>query len=65
VLADALSLLLEGARVSRQSSGPAGPCARFAAIGEAMIVSFSRADGDVPPRVPKRSVRGARPRRRV
>jgi AcrR family transcriptional regulator len=65
VLADALSLLLEGARVSRQSSGAAGPCARFAAIGEAMIMSFSRADVDVPPRIPKRSVRAARPRRRV
>jgi AcrR family transcriptional regulator len=46
VLADALSLLLEGARISRQSSGAAGPCARFAAIGEALIMSFSRA-GDL------------------
>jgi AcrR family transcriptional regulator len=43
LLADALSLLLEGARVSRQSAGVEGPCARFIKIGEAVIAAF--ADG--------------------
>jgi len=43
LLADALSLLIEGARVSRQSAGVEGPCARFIKIGEAVIAAF--ADG--------------------
>ena len=42
LLADALSLLLEGARVSRQSVGPEGPSARFVRVGEAVITSFAR-----------------------
>jgi AcrR family transcriptional regulator len=42
LLADTLSLLLEGARVSRQSVGVEGPCARFIAIGEAVIAAFAR-----------------------
>jgi AcrR family transcriptional regulator len=42
LLADTLSLLLEGARVSRQSAGVEGPCARFIAIGEAVIAAFAR-----------------------
>ena len=42
LLADTLSLLLEGARVSRQSAGVEGPCAQFIASGEAVIASFSR-----------------------
>src|SRR5260370_28011115 len=41
LLADTLSLLLEGARVSRQSAGVEGPCARFIAIGEAVIAAFA------------------------
>jgi AcrR family transcriptional regulator len=41
LLADTLSLLLEGARVSRQSAGVEGPCARFVTIGEAVIEAFS------------------------
>lgn len=41
LLADTLSLLLEGARVSRQSVGVEGPCARFIAIGEAVITAFA------------------------
>jgi AcrR family transcriptional regulator len=41
LLADALSLLLEGARVNRQSAGVEGPCARFIAIGEAVIAAFA------------------------
>lgn len=41
LLADTLSLLLEGARVSRQSVGLEGPCAKFVAIGEAVIEAFS------------------------
>ncbi|HTK14045.1 MAG TPA: TetR/AcrR family transcriptional regulator [Xanthobacteraceae bacterium] len=41
LLADTLSLLLEGARVSRQSVGAKGPCARFVAIGEAVVSAFA------------------------
>ncbi|PSC05363.1 TetR family transcriptional regulator [Alsobacter soli] len=37
MLADTLSLLVEGARVSRQSVGPEGPCARFQRVAEAAI----------------------------
>lgn len=40
LLADALSLLLEGARVSRQSVGAEGPSARFVRMSNAMIVAF-------------------------
>jgi AcrR family transcriptional regulator len=40
LLADALSLLLEGARVSRQSVGAEGPSARFMRLSEAVIESF-------------------------
>jgi AcrR family transcriptional regulator len=40
VLADALTLLLEGARVSRQSAGSKGPSAKFAATAEAVIATF-------------------------
>jgi AcrR family transcriptional regulator len=38
-LADSLWLLLEGARVSRQSVGPDGPSSRFVAIAEAVIAA--------------------------
>jgi len=41
LLADTLSLLLEGARVSRQSVGIEGPSAHFIAIGEAVIAAFA------------------------
>ena len=41
LLADTLSLLLEGARVSRQSVGIEGPAAHFIAIGEAVIAAFA------------------------
>jgi AcrR family transcriptional regulator len=41
LLADTLTLLLEGARVSRQSAGVEGPAARFIAIGEAVIAAFA------------------------
>jgi hypothetical protein len=44
LLADTLSLLLEGARVSRQSVGPEGPCAGFVRSAEAVIASFMHAD---------------------
>ena len=43
LLADSLSLLLEGARVSRQSVGTAGPSSRFVAMAEAMIEAFGKA----------------------
>lgn len=39
-LADTLSLLLEGARVSRQSVGVEGPSAKFVRMCEAVIASF-------------------------
>jgi AcrR family transcriptional regulator len=42
-LADSLSLLLEGARVSRQSVGPDGPCARFVKAADALIASLTDA----------------------
>jgi AcrR family transcriptional regulator len=41
LLADTLSLLVEGARVNRQSVGVEGSCARLVAIGEAVISSFA------------------------
>ena len=41
LLADTLWLLLEGARVTRQSVGAEGPCARFITIGEAVIEAFA------------------------
>lgn len=40
LLADTLSLLIEGARVSRQSVGPDGPSAQFVQMAEAIITSF-------------------------
>jgi|SRR5258706_6005441 AcrR family transcriptional regulator len=42
LLADTLSLLLEGARVSRQSVGPDGPSARFVTMSEAIIKNLTR-----------------------
>ena len=44
LLADTLSLLLEGARVSRQSVGADGPSAQFTEMAEALVASFV-ADG--------------------
>src|SRR4029079_13269525 len=41
LLADTLSLLLEGARVSRQSAGLKGPSARYVAIGDAVVAAFA------------------------
>lgn len=40
LLADTLSLLIEGARANWQSVGPDGPGARFVAISEAVIETF-------------------------
>jgi AcrR family transcriptional regulator len=40
VLADTLTLLLEGARVSRQSAGSKGPSAKFTTTAEAVIATF-------------------------
>ncbi len=42
-------LLLEGARVSRQSVGAEGPCARFITSAEAVIASFLHKSGDGKP----------------
>ena len=44
LLADTLSLLLEGARVSRQSVGVEGPSAKFVRMCEAVIASFQNPD---------------------
>ena len=41
LMADSLILLLEGARVSRQSAGADGPCARFTRAADAMINAFA------------------------
>jgi AcrR family transcriptional regulator len=41
LLADTLSLLFEGARVSRQSVGAEGPSTKFVQMGEAVIASFA------------------------
>ncbi|MDX7950221.1 TetR/AcrR family transcriptional regulator [Lichenihabitans sp. Uapishka_5] len=43
LLADTLSLMLEGARVSRQSVGVEGPSARFLRMSEAVIAAFKGA----------------------
>src|SRR3981189_2722707 len=40
VLADTLTLLLEGARVSRQAAGSKGPSAKFMSTAEAVIETF-------------------------
>jgi AcrR family transcriptional regulator len=40
VLADTLTLLIEGARVSRQAAGSKGPSAIFTATAEAVIATF-------------------------
>ena len=45
LLADTLVLLLEGARVSRQSVGAEGPSAHFLTSAEAVIASFLHGSG--------------------
>ncbi len=45
LLADTLCLLLEGARVSRQTVGAEGPCAHLIASIDAVIASFQRGEG--------------------
>ena len=57
LLADTLSLLLEGARVSRQSVGVEGPSAHFIAIGEAVIAAFA-GEGRLRKRSPHRPGEG-------
>lgn len=42
LLADTLYLLLEGARVSRQSVGAEGPSAKFIRMSEAVIAAFAQ-----------------------
>jgi AcrR family transcriptional regulator len=61
LLADTLSLLIEGARVNRQIAGVEGPCARFIAIGEAVIAAFAdRTKGRKHSRSPRHVVRNAK-----
>jgi AcrR family transcriptional regulator len=50
LLADTLSLLLEGARVSRQSVGVEGPSAKFVRMCEAVIASFQNTKVEDRPR---------------
>lgn len=52
LLADSLWLLLEGARVSRQSVGVEGPGAHFITIAEAVISAFAQEARDRPPAQP-------------
>ncbi|HEV2570843.1 TetR/AcrR family transcriptional regulator [Methylocella sp. CPCC 101449] len=42
LLADALYLLVEGARVTRQSVGVQGPCAHFTTVAQAVIRAFAQ-----------------------
>jgi AcrR family transcriptional regulator len=42
LLADTLSILLDGVRTSRQSVGPQGPSSQFQTMAEAIIESFRR-----------------------
>jgi AcrR family transcriptional regulator len=58
LLADSLWLLLEGARVSCQSIGVEGPCARFIAIGESLIAAFARETGNRQASSPPRDAAG-------
>jgi AcrR family transcriptional regulator len=61
LLADTLVLLLEGARVSRQSVGAAGPCAHFITSAEAVIASFlHKSGGGKSARSPKRAAEAAK-----
>ncbi|MDF2114062.1 TetR/AcrR family transcriptional regulator [Roseiarcaceae bacterium H3SJ34-1] len=46
LLADALYLLVEGARVSRQSVGILGPSAHFVMVAEAVIKAFANSKPD-------------------
>jgi AcrR family transcriptional regulator len=57
LLADALVLLMEGARVSRRSVGTVGPSANFVPTCEAVIASF----GVRQPRIKGSKPRGRRP----
>ena len=61
LLADTLYLLLEGARVSRQSAGAEGPCARFIGMADAIIASFA-AQGQAVVAQPPAARPGALPR---
>jgi len=47
LLADTLSLLLEGARVSRQSVGLEGPSSKFVGMCDAVIASFQSQTSEV------------------
>jgi AcrR family transcriptional regulator len=49
LLADTLFLLIEGARVSRQSAGAEGPSAKFVRMCEAIIASFRKPATDAGP----------------
>jgi AcrR family transcriptional regulator len=65
LLADTLSLLIEGARVSRQSVGAEGPCAHFISIGEAVIAAFAQESQKQPSHRPARGKHKGRGHLRV
>ena len=48
ILADTLSLLIEGARANWQSVGQDGPGSRFVSVGEAVIETFSAETSHAP-----------------
>jgi AcrR family transcriptional regulator len=48
ILADTLTLLLEGARVSRQAAGSKGPSTKFIRMAETVIASFKPRHGAKP-----------------
>jgi hypothetical protein len=53
MLADSLWLLLEGARVSRQSVGVTGPSAHLISIGDAMIATYAKSAAAKPKAHPR------------
>lgn len=54
ILADTLTLMLEGAQVSSQAIGLGGPSSNFVATGEAVIASFVGRNGKRPVTTAKR-----------
>jgi AcrR family transcriptional regulator len=63
LLADALCLLVEGARVSWQSVGPTGPGAHFVHISEAVVDALTHRASAERPRIPTVTGKSPLPRR--
>jgi hypothetical protein len=60
MLADTLWLLVEGARVSRQSVGPDGPSAHFVTVAESLIAAAVESGSSGP----RRTRKAAAPKRK-